>query len=118
MNARVTELFRSNKEVKGAASPAGKCGTGALHRSTGTSSRGSFPATGEEQYRPWPEMKSLFVPTSVLAHLTVCETVPNSLFPNCSQNYKFLRNREQVLRWEKDTRKSFMKTCPVKPETY
>lgn len=47
MNAWMNELFRSNRELKDATSPAGKCGTGALHRRTGTSSRGSFPANGE-----------------------------------------------------------------------
>lgn len=42
----------------------------------------------------------------------------SSRFPGCSQDDVCLTNTYQMLQLEKDTRKSFVNICKVKPETY
>lgn len=113
----MNELFRSNsfEHQKDATSPDRKYSIDALHCRTVNTSWGPLTPNNQYQYRCNLQVEAFLY--NVCSFPSVCQTVPNWVSHDSLLNDMFLTTTKQVLRLEKDTRKSFTEICKVKLDT-
>lgn len=113
----MNELFRSNssEHPKDATSPDRKYSIDALHCRTVNTSWRPLTPNSRYQYRRNLQVEAFLY--NACSFPSVCQTVPNWVSHDSLLNDMFLTTTKQVLRLEKDTRKSFTEICKVKLDT-